>query len=248
MYVYGIGLHVLAAIFFGVHAVRTQQPLYWLLILFLFPGLGSIVYGLAVWLPEMRSHRGVRRAGAKVKLLLDPGRELREATEANQVSPSVGNQLRLAEALLEAGRPGEAVTHYQLALQGLYAGDPDIQSRLAKALLESGRAQDARDLLDRLIAEQPDYRSPPAHLTYARAVAATGDRDKAHEEFGVLVGYYPGLEARARYAALLRDWGESARAQQLAADSLRDAQRLPAHTRGNEREWIALLQKVDRGG
>lgn len=247
MYFFGIGLHVLAAIFFAVHAIRTNQPMYWLFLLFLFPGLGSLVYGIAVWLPEMRSHRGVRRAGAKVKQLLDPGRELREATEANQLSPSVGNQLRLAEALLEAGRPGEAVAHYQLALQGLYAGDPDIQSRLAKALLESGRAADARDLLDRVIAEHPKFRSPPAHLTYARAVAACGDRGKAHEEFGVLAGYYPGLEARARYAALLQEWGDTDGAQALAADTLRESQRLPAHTRGNEREWIALLQKVDRG-
>lgn len=247
MPVFGIGLHVLVAIFFGIHAVRTNQPLYWLFILFLFPGLGSIVYGVAIWLPEMRSHRGVRRAGAKVKQLLDPGRELREATEANELSPSVGNQLRLAEALLEAGRAGEAVAHYQLALQGLYAGDPDIQSRLAKALLESGRPADARDLLDRVIAENPNFKSPPAHLTYARAVAATGDRAKAHEEYGVLVGYYPGVEARARYAALLQEWGDTAGAQKLAAESLREVQRLPAHTRNNDREWIAMLQKVDRG-
>lgn len=247
MHIFGIGLHILAAIFFGIHAVRTQQPLYWLFILFLFPGLGSLVYGIAIWLPEMRSHRGVRRAGAKVKQLLDPGRELREATEANEVSPSVGNQLRLGEALLEAGRPGEAVTHYQLALQGLYAGDPDIQSRLAKALLESGRAADARDLLDRVIKEHPNFKSPPAHLVYARAVAACNDRDKAIEEFDVLAKYYPGLEARARFAALLLEWGDKERAQRLAAESLRDSQRLPAHTRSNEREWIALLQKVDRG-
>ena len=63
----------------------------------------------------------------------------------------------------------------------------------------------------------------------------------------MLVGYYPGIEARARYAALLQEWGDTAGAQKLAAESLRDVQRLPAHTRGNEREWIAMLQKVDRG-
>jgi len=207
MPMFGIGLHVLVAVLFAIHAVRNNQPLYWLFILFFFPLLGSIVYGVAVWLPEMRSHRGVRRAGSKVKQLLDPGRELR----------------------------------------GLYAGDPDIQSRLAKALLESGRPADARELLDRVIAENPKFKSPPAHLTYARAVAACGDREKAHEEYGVLTGYYPGLEARARYAALLQEWGDTAGAQKLAAESLRDSQRLPAHTRGNEREWIAMLQKIDRG-
>ncbi len=246
MSILGIGLHVVIAVFFAIHAVRTNQPLYWLFILFLFPLLGSIVYGVAIWLPEIRQHRGLRRAGSKVRQLFDPTRELREATHATELAPTVGNQLRLADALLEAGRASEAVPHYQRAMQGLYAGDADIQVRLARALLESARPAEARDLLDRLIAENPDFTSPTAHLIYARAVAACGDRDKAHEEFGVLVGYYPGLEARARYATLLHEWGDTERARTVAADALRDAQRLPVHTREGEREWIALLRKADR--
>lgn len=246
MHFFGIGLHIIVAVLFGIHAVRTNQPLYWLFILFLFPLLGSVVYGVAIWLPEMRQHRGVRKAGSKVRQLFDPTRELREATHATELAPTVGNQLRLANALLEAGRASEAVPNYQRALSGQYAGDADIQARLARALLECGRPAEARDLLDRLIAAQPDFKSPTAHLTYARAVAACGDREKAHEEFGVLVDYFPGLEARARYATLLHEWGETERARTLAADSLRDAQRLPAHTRDGESEWIALLRKADR--
>lgn len=243
---FGIGLHILLAIFFAVHAVRTQQPLYWVFILIMFPLIGSIVYALAIWVPEMQSHRGVRSAGNKVRKLLDPGRELREARQAHDDAASVGNQLRLADALLAAGQAAEALPLYDQALTGLYASDPDIRARKARALLEAGRAGEARALLDALIAEKPDYRSPVAHLTYARAVAAVGDREKAHEEFAVLVGYYPGLEARARYAALLRDWGELDKARTLAAESLRISQRLPVHARTNDREWIAQLQKVDR--
>lgn len=247
MHILGIGLHVLVAVYFAIHAVRTRRELYWLLILFLFPGLGSLVYGIAVWLPEVRASRGAHRAGKAVRQLLDPGRELREAIEASEQAPTVANLLRLADALLAAGRAAEAVPHYQQALVGLYGSDPDIRARLARALLESGRPQEAREQLDRLIAEQPDYKSPAAHLVYARAVAALGERERAHEEFGVLVGYYPGLEARARYAALLREWGETEKAQSLAAESLRLGQRLPKHTRQEEREWISQLQKVDRG-
>ena len=246
MHFLGIGLHLVAAVLFAIHAVRTNQPLYWLFILFLFPLLGSLVYGIAVWLPELRQSRGVRKMGSKVRQLFDPTRELRDATHATELAPTVGNQLRLANALLEAGRAIEAVPHYQRAMAGLYAGDADIQARLARALLESDRPAEARDLLDQLIAAQPDFRSPTAHLTYARAVAACGERDRAQEEFEVLIGYYPGLEARARYATLLHEWGETERARTLAADALRDVQRMPAHTRDGESEWIALLRKADR--
>ena len=90
----------IAAVFFAIHAVRTGQPLYWLFILFLFPGLGSIVYAVAIWLPELRHSRGARQAKAKVREILDPGRELREARVAYEEADSVGNRLRLADALL----------------------------------------------------------------------------------------------------------------------------------------------------
>jgi hypothetical protein len=239
-------LHFAIAIFFAVHAVRTNQGLYWVFILLMFPLVGSLVYMLAIWLPEMRHSRRVRQAGTKVREILDPGRELREARAAHAEAPSVRNHMRLADALMAERRPEEALTHYEAALTGLYASDPELRTRKARALLEAGRAADAKAELDALIAEKPEFRSAAGHLTYARAVAALGDRDKAHEEFGVLVDYFPGMEARARYATLLREWGESERARTLAAESLKIAQRLPGHSRTADREWIAALQKIDK--
>ena len=50
----GIGFHVLIALYFAVHAIRTGQNLFWLMILFAFPLLGSIVYLFAIYLPELR--------------------------------------------------------------------------------------------------------------------------------------------------------------------------------------------------
>ena len=141
MYVFGIGLHIVAAIFFAVHAIRTNQPMYWLFLLFLFPGLGSIVYAIAVWLPEMRSHRGVRRAGAKVKQLLDPGRELREATEANQLSPSVGNQLRLFDPRTGELLPTPAQRTERAEQR---AEEAELQAEVAQERAEAMEAENAR--------------------------------------------------------------------------------------------------------
>jgi hypothetical protein len=44
MPIVGLGLHLLIALFFAVHAVRSGQQLFWLFILFSFPLLGSVVY------------------------------------------------------------------------------------------------------------------------------------------------------------------------------------------------------------
>jgi hypothetical protein len=50
----GIGFHVIVAIIFAVHAVRSRQNMYWLLLLFAFPLLGSVMYFFAIYVPSLR--------------------------------------------------------------------------------------------------------------------------------------------------------------------------------------------------
>ena len=116
MPIFGIGLHVLVAIFFAIHAVRSGRELYWLFILFMFPLLGSVVYFAVVFLPDARLQRGVRRAGAVIDRAVQPGRPVREARAAYDLTPTAANRLRLAQALLDArrrraaGRSGRPIT------------------------------------------------------------------------------------------------------------------------------------------
>lgn len=239
-----LGLHIVVALFFAVHAVRSGQDRYWLFILFVFPLLGSVVYAIAIWLPELRYSHGGRQLVRGARRLLDPARELRAAQEAFDTAATTDNRARLADALVEAGRPAEAVPHYRDALRGIHADDPDTQVRLAKALLESGQAGEARQLLDGLIRRRPDFRSPAGHLIYARAVAEEGDRAKARNEFDTLIGYFSGFEARARYAEVLDGWGEGEAAMRLREESLQQARRLPAHSRRMNREWLKRLERI----
>jgi hypothetical protein len=241
----GLGLHVLIAIYFASHVLRTGQDRYWLMILFAFPLLGSLVYFLMIWLPDARRSTQGQMVARGVQKLLDPSRELRSAQEALEVAATPANRLRLADALLGMGRASEAVVQYQAVLSGMYADDPQVRIHLARALVEAGNPQEARTLLDRLIAEMPKLKSAEGHLIYARAVAALGDQARAREEFESLVSYYAGLEARARYAEVLLAWGDTARLLALVTETGKVVKRMPAATRDLNREWIARLKKVE---
>lgn len=242
----GLGLHVLVALCFAVHAVRSGQDRYWLMILFMFPLLGSVVYAFAIWLPEQRHSRHGRALVGNVRRMLDPGRELREAQDAFDAAATTDNRLRLADALLGAGRAGDALPLYRAALAGVHRDDPHIQVKLAGALLEAGDAAQARQLLDELIARRPDFRSPDGHLTYARAVAAQGDRAKAKEEFETLVGYSSGFAAHARYVECLIGWGELGRARELCEQAQAKARRLPAYARKMHKPDLDKLKELDK--
>src|SRR5689334_23371978 len=113
---FGIGVHVIVALCFAVHAIRTRQNIYWVFILFVFPLLGSLIYLFAVLLPSLRQSRGGYVAARAISQFVDPDRALREARIEFDRAPTVQHRMRLAAALLEAGKPDEALDHYQQAV------------------------------------------------------------------------------------------------------------------------------------
>lgn len=170
----GIGLHVLAAIYFAVHAIRSGQSLYWLILLFSFPLLGSVVYFLAIYFPEVRHSRGARQVVRSAKQLMDSGQDLRNARAELARTPTVQNRVRLGMTLLDAGQAEEARTLLEQAASSPLGDDPYILTGLARARLDSGHAALAVETLDGLFARHPDVRRKPEQtLLYAQALAAT---------------------------------------------------------------------------
>ncbi len=245
MPILGFGLHIIVAILCAVHVLRTGQERWWLFVLFIFPLLGSIIYGLAVFLPQMSRSHGGRRVVRGLRDTLDPGRELREAEAEFEQLATIANRIRVADALHGAGRHADAINAYREALHGVHSDDPHIQVKLARALLDQGDAEAARERLESLISSHPDFRSPDGHLIYARALAACAERDKARAEFDALIGYYAGIEARLRYVEVLEGWGEHDAAVELVAESLRHISHMPAGSRRLNAEWIRQLKQAN---
>jgi hypothetical protein len=246
MPVLGIGLHIVIALFFAMHVIKTKQNNYWLMVLFAFPGLGSIIYGLMIWLPDARNSRQGRRFENTLVNVLDPHRELREAHEALEIAVTPDNRLRMAHALVNANKAAEAIPHYQNVLSGIYADDPKIQTFLARAFIDAGNPKEAKELLDTIIRKNPNYQSPEGHLLYARSLTALDDRQQAREEYEELSDYYVGLEARSRYVEALLVWDDPYRAATLLEESLKIAKRMPKSAREMNHEWIVRLEKSNK--
>lgn len=96
---FGLGLHILVAIYFAIHAMRNHREMYWLIILFSFPLLGSVVYFFAIYYPETQHNPHLRSAKNNVVRALDGGRGLRQAQQAFELTPTSQNRGRLAEEL-----------------------------------------------------------------------------------------------------------------------------------------------------
>jgi hypothetical protein len=241
----GIGLHVIVAIYFAVHAVRNRQNIYWLLLLFAFPLLGSVVYFFAVYLPSLNQSRGARVATRAITQLVDPNRAIREARANFDRAPTVEHRMRLGAALLAAGNASEALEHYQAAANGPFANDPALLLGLAQAQFALGNHAAAQASLASLFATSPRARQQPEPaLLHARTLAAL-------RAPGTQAAFEQALACASDAAprCLFADWlagqsDESAhqRANTLYEEIAHDARHWPRHAREHNREWLQRAQ------
>ncbi|TYQ18802.1 UNVERIFIED_ORG: hypothetical protein JN05_01990 [Zoogloea ramigera] len=241
MEIFGIGIHILVAIFFAVHAVRNGQPIYWLLILFMFPLIGSVVYFIAIYLPSSHINQGARKVANVAVKTLDPGRELREAREAYDYTPTAQNQMRLASALLEGGNAAEAATTYEACLQGPFSGDLEIRFGAARATFAAGRADDAVKHLQTIRAANDGFRAEQVSLLLAQAWAAAGRQDEARAEFEHALSRYSGFTTQAEYAIWAAGAGDADKARALEVELRRTIERWTPQTRDLNQPLIKRL-------
>jgi hypothetical protein len=227
----GLGLHILVAIFFAVHALRSGQHMYWLIILFMFPLLGSIVYFLAIFLPSSRIERGAKSVVKAAVRALDPTRELRETRDAFEYTPTAQNQMRLAAALLAAGQVEEAAANYEACLKGPFAADLEIRFGAARAAMECKRYEQAIAHLQSIRANTPGFRSEQVALLLARALGGAGRDADAKAEFDSAVERFGSFEARAEYAIWAAAAGDWHAVTHLKAEIDQTTKRWSRHTR-----------------
>lgn len=250
MEIFGIGIHVIVALFFAIHAMRTGRNMYWLFILFAFPLLGSIVYFFVEYLPGSRVNRGFNKgfskAGSVAIGLVDPSRELRDARKAYDLSPSVQNRMRLAKALLARGETHESIAHFDACLSGPFAKDPELLFAAASAKLDDGQVKQALELAQSLRAVTPDTSAERASLLLARAYAANGDNAAAKAEFEAAVARHGSIEAKAQYGIWAADAKDLDTAQQVLDDIARDERHWNGYARANNKPLMQQLERAIR--
>lgn len=237
-------LSIVVQVLLIIHCIKTGRNTIWIWVLALLSYVGILAYLAVELIPDLLRSRTAQRAGRNVKRALDPGAELRRYENEARIGGNVASLQRYAEELTRQGRYDEAITQYRKALTGLYEHDPNIMLGIAQAQFGKGDAGASRQTLDDLIRLNPDFRSPHGHLLYARSLEGEGNVEKALDEYKVLAASYPGAEAGARYAQLLKSQGHAEEARRIAQEMLEAARIAPAHYRRAQKEWLEIAERI----
>jgi hypothetical protein len=214
----GIGLYLIIAIFFAIHAIKTGQQLYWLIVLFTFPLLGSVVYFFAIYLLNSKLERKAMKTFHSAVQSLDPGRELREATAAFEYSNTAQNRLRLADALAHSGDAQAAAVHYEACLSGVFADDLHIKQSTALAYLNIANYDKALHYAQAVRQQDKGFNADVIGNMIARAYAGKGQTAQAYAEFAHLEKMHRSVENMVDYALYAKHNQDTALFNRLVAD------------------------------
>lgn len=233
---------VLVQACFIFHVFKTGRPYWWAYVILGFPVAGCVIYYFIEVFPGSREHRTANRLSRDLGRALNPDKDLRRCRQALEISPTVQNRIALAEELLRHGGAGEAAQLYREARSGPYANDPQLAFGLANALLAHNDLPQARTLLDELIASHAAFRPQAVALLRARVLQALGDNDAALAQYELAAESHVGLEAKVRYAQLLKKLGYATQAQKLLHEVTVHARRFNIKHE-EERAWVDVARR-----
>ena len=235
----------------AVHCVRNGHSVLWILGL----GMASFFNPLAlfaVWVayvifavvPDFTGSHGFRRFTGSISQAADPGRAYREKKREAELTGSVDAKRALAEESIKRGDFAEAIALYESAMQGpIGATDPALMKGLARARMLSGDGAAAQALFVKLKSLDPAAIDTDAELDHARALALQGKNEEAVRQYENVVPRYAGEEARLRFAFLLQQMGQEARAQALFREILESVKGAPSYYRSRQKEWVRIAKQ-----
>jgi len=223
------------------HAFKTGRPYYWIFVIMAFPIMGALIYFLVEIIPGSRSERGLKKIGNDIVKAINPDRDMKRKAEELAICGSVENKLKMADELVERGMFDEAIDLYKSAREGQYYFASDLLYGFARARFFNGEYLEARKLLGELQEHAPRYYPQEVALMKARAASKFGDRATARGEIETLLENFVGLEARYRYAEILFEDGQAARARAELERVIDHAKRFKVSA--DERTWAKLARQ-----
>jgi hypothetical protein len=238
-YPYGIVLQAIALL----HFVRRRPDTYWLWIILLGGGLGSLVYIVVEIVPDARLLHGAYQVFPRRKRIKQLEAQIFD-------NPSIGNFEELGDLLLDDGKYARARECFDKVVARSDAIDPLYRRGLCALALEDFAAAAAD--LEAVTAREPKYDYQRAAGLHAHALARMGEHAAADALFAEVTRTSTLSETELNYASYLAEAGRPADAREWVERVLRKKATMPDYIRRRERPWFrraaALRKRLPKHG
>ena len=225
-----------------VDAIRRQEWL-WVIFLFLFPLLNTVLYFFFVYRQAgpVSGGKGFELPGAYDR------KRIHELEAKIHHLDKAHHHLELGDIYFHQKKWDRAEACYRAALER-EPEDLEARAHFGQCLLRKGKAAEAKPLLEAVCRANPKHEYGYTLMALAEAHGALGETEAAVRAWEQVLQFYSYSRAKVQLAELLAKRGETERAKKSVADVVGDAAHLSAAQYRQEKVWVkraqALLRKI----
>jgi len=218
------------------NAIRQREWI-WVLILIIFPGFSAFWYYFMVYRSAPSVTRGFELPGAHDR------RRIRELQAQIHHLDKAHHYSQLGDIYFQQGKLEQAESCYRSAMER-DPQDIDTRAHFGQCLLRQNRAQEAKPLLEGVVAENPKHDYGYSLMGLAEAQAAVGATDAAIATLERVTENHSYPRARVQLAELHLSRGQSDKAAAELREVLEDDPHTPAFQRRRDRVWVKRARKL----
>jgi tetratricopeptide (TPR) repeat protein len=221
-----------------VDAVRRKEWI-WVLFLVVFPGFSAFWYFFLVYRDAPSATRGFELPGAHDR------KRIKELQAQIHHLDKPHHYSQLGDIYFQRGKLDQADACYRAALER-DPQDIDTRAHFGQCLLRQNKPQEARPLLEGVVAENPKHDYGHSLMALAETLGALGETDAAIATWQRVTDNHSYPRARVQLAQLYAAKGQTDLARAEIREVIDDDPHAPAFQRKRDRVWIKRAKKLAR--
>src|SRR6185503_4726672 len=221
-----------------VDAIRNKEWV-WLIILFAFPGIGTLWYYF-----NMYRGAGSLTRGFELPVAVDR-RRIKELQAQIHHLDKPHHHSQLGDIYFQQGKLDKAEVSYRAAMER-DPQDIDTRAHFGQCLLRQKKPNEALPLLHGVVTENPKHDYGYSMMALAETHMALGNAGAAIDIWKYVTQNHNYARARVQLAELLFAIGKKAESLAEVREVLNDEPHSPAFQRRRERPWVARARKLLR--
>ena len=221
-----------------VDSVRREEWI-WSLFIFLGFGISALFYYFLVYRNAPSTTRGFELPGAHDR------KRIKELEAQIHHLDKAHHHLQLGDVYFQQGKLAKAETSYRASLER-DAEDIDARAHLGQCLLRQKKPAEARPLLEKVCAENPNHDYGHSLMALAETLMALGEADAAITVWQQVLEQHDYARARVQLAELFLTKNLTDRAHAEVEEVLSGDVHAPAFQRQRDKVWIRRARKLRR--
>jgi len=219
-----------------VDAIRRKEWV-WVLFLIVIPGFSTFWYFFFVYRDAPSATRGFELPGAHDR------KRIRELQAQIHHLDKPHHYSQLGDIYFQRGKLDQADACYRAALER-DPQDIDTRAHFGQCLLRQNKPQEARPLLEGVVAENPKHDYGHSLMALAETLGALGETDAAIATWQRVTDNHSYPRAKVQLAQLLAAKGQTDLARAEIREVIDDDPHAPAFQRKRDRVWIRRAKKL----